>query len=75
MKKIVLFTAAFILITWALTSCEMEKCKFCKLVTTDNTTGDVTEGGEIEYCGAKLIAIEAIGPKTVGCCTTEYVCR
>lgn len=76
MKKKVLYAAAFIFIAWAATSCEaLKDCKFCKMVTTDSSTGDVTEGFETEYCGAALIAIEAKGPTTVGKLTTVYQCR
>jgi hypothetical protein len=76
MKRKILFAAAFVFIAWAATSCEdLEKCKYCRLVSTDSSNGEVTEGFETEYCGAKLVAIEAIGPKTVGTVTTEYVCR
>ena len=76
MKKKILYAAAFIFIAWAATSCEgLEQCLFCKLVSTDSSNGEVTEGFETEYCGARLIAIQAVGPKTVGTVTTEYVCR
>jgi len=76
MKRNILYAAAFIFLAWAATSCEgLELCKFCKLVSTDSSNGEVIEGSEIEYCGAKLIAIEAVGPKTVGTITTRYVCR
>lgn len=76
MKKKILYAAAFLLLAWAAQSCEaLEECKFCKMVTTDNTTGGVTEGFETEYCGAALIAIEAKGPTTVGNSTTTWECR
>jgi hypothetical protein len=45
------------------------------MITTDNTSGNVTEGFETEYCGASLIAIEAKGPTTVGNSTTTWECR
>ncbi len=76
MKKKLLYASAFVLLAWAVTSCEaLQDCKFCKMVTTDNTTGDVTEGFETEYCGAELIAIQAKGKTTVGNLTTEWICR
>ncbi|MCX6300589.1 MAG: hypothetical protein NTW82_00215 [Bacteroidia bacterium] len=76
MKKKVLYAAAFLFIVWAATSCEaLDECKFCKMITTDNTSGSVTEGFETEYCGAALITIEAKGPTTVGNSTTTWECR
>jgi hypothetical protein len=76
MKKKILYAAAFLFIAWAAQSCEaLEKCKFCKMVTTDNKTGDVTYDPEAEYCGAALIAIEAKGATTVGDITTTWECR
>lgn len=60
---------------WAASSCEGENCKFCKMVTTDSSTGEVTEGFETEYCGVALVAIEAKGAVTVGTRTTVYECR
>jgi hypothetical protein len=76
MKRKFLLAAAFVFMAMAITSCEdLEQCKYCKIVSTDSSTGDVNEGFETEYCGASLLVIEATGPKTVGTVTTEYVCR
>ncbi len=76
MKKKVLYAAAFLFIAWAATSCTaLEDCKFCRTVTTDNSTGDITQGPEAEYCGAALLAIEAKGPTTVLNSTTVWECR
>jgi hypothetical protein len=76
MKKKILYAAAFLFIAWAAQSCEaLEQCKFCRTVTTDSTTGDVTYGPETEYCGAKLVTIEATPPATVGNLTTTWECR
>lgn len=76
MKKKILYAAAFVLLAWAAQSCEaLDECKICRIVSTDDTTGEVTEGFETEYCGAALIAIEAQKPKTVLGVTSEYVCR
>jgi hypothetical protein len=76
MKRKLLFGAAFLFIAWAATSCTaLSDCKFCKTVMTDSSNGDVTEGGETEYCGAALIAIEAKAPVTTGTLTTKYQCR
>lgn len=76
MKKKVLYAAALILIACAATACEMfEECKFCRTVTTDTRTSEVTEGNEVEYCGAALIAIEAKGTTKIGDLETVYECR
>ena len=76
MKRKFLLAAAFVFISWAVTSCEdLVQCKICRTVTTDSQTGDVNEGFETEYCGAALLAIEAKAPITVGSQTTEWVCR
>ena len=76
MKRKILYAAAFVFIAWAATACEaLSECKFCKMVTTDSSNGDVTEGFETEYCGAALVAIQAKGSVTVGTKTTVYSCR
>jgi hypothetical protein len=76
MKKNLLFGASFLFIAWAATSCTaLSDCKFCKMVTTDSSTGQVTDGNETEYCGAALVAIEAKTPVTTGTLTTKYTCR
>jgi len=76
MKRKFKYAAAFLFLAWAATACEaLEECKFCRMITTDNTTAEVTEGFETEYCGASLIAIEAKGPTTVGNTTTTWECR
>ena len=70
MKRKILFAVFFIFMAWAATSCEdLMQCKKCRLVSTDSSTGEVIEDpNETEYCGAKLIAIEATPPITVGTC-------
>jgi hypothetical protein len=75
MKRKFLFAAAYLLLTWAASSCEGENCKICKTVTTDSSSGEVTNGIDIEYCGIALVAIEAKGPTTIGNLTTVYECR
>ncbi len=76
MKRKLLFGAAFLFVAWAATSCEaLSDCKFCKMVTTDSSNGDVNEGGETEYCGAELIVIKAKTPTTTGTLTTKWQCR
>jgi len=76
MKRNFLFGLSFLFVAWAATSCTaLSDCKFCKMVTTDSSTGQVTNGNETEYCGATLIALEAKAPVTTGNLTTKYVCR
>lgn len=75
MKRKLLFAAAFFFVAWAVTSCEsLSDCKFCRTVATDSYDGSVVEGGETEYCGAALLAIQGKSFK-VGTVTTTYKCR
>ena len=75
MKRKLLFAAAFVSVVWAVTSCEsLSDCKFCKTVATDSSDGSVVEGGETEYCGAALLAIQGKS-FNLGTVTTTYRCR
>jgi len=74
MKRKLIFAAAFVLIAWSFTSCETQKCKFCKNVTYENGSV-INEGTETEYCGAALIAKEATPDIVVGSLTTKVECR
>jgi hypothetical protein len=76
MKRKFLFGASFLLVAWAVTSCEaLSDCESCKWVTTDSSNGDVTEAPvETEYCGATLIAIK-LKTTTNGTRTTTYKCH
>lgn len=76
MKRNLKFLAAYAFIAWAATSCTaLSDCKICREVITDSGTGQVTEGPETEYCGARLIAIETTPPNVIGTLTTKYTCR
>jgi len=76
MKRKIKYAAAFLFLVWAATACEaLEECKFCRMVKTDSTTGDVTYGDETEYCGAALIGIETTKPFSTGSLTTTWECR
>ncbi|MGI6322386.1 MAG: hypothetical protein ACOXZO_03580 [Bacteroidales bacterium] len=78
MKRIILFTVSFILLSWAASSCETENCKFCRKVLTDDATGNIINDGydsEAEYCGFDLIAIEATSPISNKGVTTSWKCR
>lgn len=76
MKRKLLFGASFLLLAWAVTSCEaLSDCESCKLVTYDSATGDTTEAPyETEYCGAELLAVK-LKTTTNGTRTTSYKCR
>jgi hypothetical protein len=75
MKRNLIFGAAFLLISWAATSCEsLASCKTCKTISKDSITGQVSEGTDTEYCGTELIDIES-KVVTVGNVTTKYQCR
>ena len=73
MKKKLLFVAAVVLIACAFTSCT-KTCKFCKDVTYENGSV-INEGTETQYCGAALLAEEAIPDHTVGDLTVKVECR
>lgn len=78
MKRIILFTVSFILLSWAASSCEAENCKLCRKVLTDDATGNIINDGydsEAEYCGFDLIAIEATSPISNKGVTTSWKCR
>ena len=61
MKRKLLFSAAFVFIAWAVTSCE-KSCETCKIVTRTNSGTIVSSGGPTEYCGTDLIAFKAANP-------------
>lgn len=74
MKKIftILFAVAFI---GAMTVSCTEDCKNCKTKTTNNSTGDVSEGTSSEYCDEQLESVENEAPTTVGDNTSTWVCE
>ncbi|PKP22794.1 MAG: hypothetical protein CVU05_02430 [Bacteroidetes bacterium HGW-Bacteroidetes-21] len=74
MKKLltILFAVAFI---GAMTVSCKEDCKNCKTKTTNNATGDVTEGSSSEYCDEQLDQVENEAPTTVGDNTSTWVCE
>jgi hypothetical protein len=75
MKRKFLFGAAFLLIAWAVTSCDpLGGCKFCKNVTYENGSV-INSGTESEYCGTDLISKEATPDVKVGSLTTKVECR
>jgi hypothetical protein len=75
MKRKLVFGASFLLIAWAVTSCEaISSCKKCKNVEYENGSV-IISGSETEYCGADLVKKEATPDVTVGSVTTKVECR
>lgn len=75
MKRKLYFGAAFLLLTWAITSCDkLSDCKMCKYVTYENGVATVT-GTETEYCGTDLITKQAAPDAVIGTLTTKFECR
>lgn len=73
-KKLLLFAVAFVSMACTFTSCELDTCKICKQVTYVNDSWD-HEGQPEEYCGARLIAIEAQGAIIDGNIRTTWECK
>lgn len=74
MTRKLIYAAGFLVLTAVLSSCDLEICKVCTQVVTQN--GNVIEEkNEATYCGAELITIEATPPVTVGNLTTTWECR
>lgn len=74
MKKKLLFAAALVFITFAFTSCT-KTCKTCKQVAYVNGVYDHDVQSDQEYCGAELLALEALDPVTLGDTTTKWECN
>jgi hypothetical protein len=78
MKRKLWFGALFLLISFAVTSCEkLGGCKVCNLVTRTSSGDIVDEGSDTEYCGTDLITVQAT-PAVTNPVTgeiTKYECR
>lgn len=74
MKRKIIFAVFLALIVLAAPSCQKD-CKNCKKVYYINVTTWDHEDDPSEYCGAELLAIEAIGPKTIGAYTVKWECN
>ena len=75
MKRKLLFAGAFILIAWALNSCEaLSGCKTCKQVFYIDGSYD-HEGDPAEYCGATLLSIESMEDFVSGSLRTTWECN
>jgi len=77
MKKRVFYAVVLILMAFSFNACEelFEECKMCELVKyIDGVESD--RGDAIEYCGATLVAKEALGLYSLGGnVTAEWDCQ
>jgi hypothetical protein len=73
MKKRLLYVCALVLMVFGFNSCE-DTCKTCKQVTYINGSYD-HEGSADEYCGASLIAIQAMEDVIIGNTRTAWECN
>ena len=73
MKKRLLYVCALVFMVFGFNSCE-DTCKTCKQVTYINEVYD-HEGSSDEYCGAGLIAIEAMNDVIIGNTRTAWECN
>ncbi len=75
MKRKIIFGASFLLIAWAVNSCEsLSDCGYCKDVIYENNVV-VNSGPETEFCGVELIKRKATPPLTTGSQVTKVECR
>ena len=76
MKRILAITALFILLSIAFVSCEiLGSCKICREITYQTGKGIISEGPEIKYCDADLIAIETQRDVVIGDKRYYWECR
>ncbi len=75
MKIKMIFAGALLFVAAAFNSCEvLNDCKTCKQVTYVNGAWD-HETSPAEYCGASLIAIEAMEDYVDGNSRTAWECN
>lgn len=72
MKRKLLAAASVLFIAATFSACE-ENCKICRQNTYVDGTLDV-EGDDQEYCGAALLAIEAMDDVEIGNTVTKWEC-
>lgn len=72
MKKRLLYVCALVLMVFGFNSCE-DTCKTCKQVTYINEVYN-NEGAANEYCGASLLALEALADVEIGNTRTAWEC-
>jgi hypothetical protein len=76
MKRIALIILYFAIGGFIFTSCtEDEICKQCKIVKTNNTSGQTTIVSTEEKCGDDLKSAENEAPVTVGEETSKWECN
>ena len=74
MKRILIVTAGFILMTLTFSGCEPDNCKVCQENTYVNNQLD-QEGSPVQYCGADLTAVESTPDLVNGNQVTKWECR
>jgi hypothetical protein len=72
MRRKLLAAASVLFIAVTFSACE-ENCKICRQNTYVDGTLEITGDGQ-EYCGASLLAIEAMADVTIGNTTTKWEC-
>ncbi|MCU0455371.1 MAG: hypothetical protein MUE74_03635 [Bacteroidales bacterium] len=72
MKRKLLAAASVLFIAVTFSACE-ENCKICRQNTYVDGTLDVA-GEDQEYCGASLVAIEAMADVKIGNTVTKWEC-
>ncbi|HNY52469.1 MAG: hypothetical protein ACOXZU_02475 [Bacteroidales bacterium] len=76
MKRILAIVTSFILFSMAFVSCEpLGSCKICREITYQTGKGIISEGPEIKYCDADLIAIETQRDVVIGDKRYYWECR
>ena len=76
MKRILAIVTSFILFSMAFVSCEpLGSCKICREITYQTGKGIISEGPEIKYCDADLIAIETQRDVVIGDKRYYWACR
>jgi ABC-type proline/glycine betaine transport system substrate-binding protein len=73
MKRKILYVCALVLMATGFSSCE-DTCKTCKQVTYINGSWD-HEGTASQYCGAELLAVEAMQDVVIGNSRTAWECN
>ncbi|MFN8242141.1 MAG: hypothetical protein U0X39_15480 [Bacteroidales bacterium] len=76
-KKILLFAAAFILMSVSFTSCQKD-CQYCKIVTREANGTEVSSTGETQYCDLALSSFKLANPTVTNPVTgriTKVECR
>lgn len=62
MKRISIYAAVLILMAISLTSCEVEKCQECELVTRGSSGNFIRSTDKATYCDAELTTFKLANP-------------